>query len=351
MPAEVAPTLLTVTELAVRYDTPRGVVSALDAVSLTLDAGGSLGLIGESGCGKSTLLRVIMGVLPLNARIAGGSIDFRGEDLVSASQEDRRRIRWAGISMIPQSALNALDPVLRVGEQIVEAIRAHRPVSRRDAEQRTAALLASVGVDPGRANDYPHQFSGGMRQRAVIAMALALEPALVLADEPTTALDVIVQDQIFQRLRALQAERGFALLLVTHDLALVIENCARVVVMYAGMVVETGATRDVVRKPRHPYTLGLRNALPQLGRREEPIAIRGAPPDLTAPPTGCRFAPRCPFVVSICTIEPAPLVAVTAAHYSRCHRAGEMDALAPLAGLRETWEGEVETRGPAPLPS
>jgi peptide/nickel transport system ATP-binding protein len=240
--------------------------------------------------------------------------------------------------MIPQSALNALDPVLRIGDQIVEAIRAHRRVGRREAQQRAGTLLATVGVDPKRAGDYPHQFSGGMRQRAIIAMALALEPTLVLADEPTTALDVIVQDQIFQRLRALQTELGFALVLVTHDLALVIENCAHVAVMYAGVVVETGPTREVVRSPGHPYTLGLRNALPQLGRREEPIAIPGVPPDLASPPPGCRFAPRCPFAIPVCTTEPPPLVAVAADRRSRCHRAGEMGGLAPLAALRETWE-------------
>ena len=195
-----------------------------------------------------------------------------------------------------------------------------------------------VGVDPRRASDYPHQFSGGMRQRAIIAMALALEPKLVLADEPTTALDVIVQDQIFRHLRSLQDRLGFSLVLVTHDLALVIENCARVVVMYAGMVVETGPTRAVVRDPGHPYTLGLKNALPRLGAREEPIAIPGTPPDLTAPPPGCRFAPRCPFALGICATQPPPLVEIAAGRSSRCHRAHEIPALAPAAALRETWE-------------
>jgi peptide/nickel transport system ATP-binding protein len=339
--------LLAVANLTATYDVPRGVVSVLETVSLTLEAGGNLGLIGESGCGKSTLLRAIMGVLPPNARITAGSIAFRGLDLVAATAEERRRVRWAGISMIPQSALNALDPVLRVGDQIAEAIRAHRRVGRRDARQQAAALLASVGVDPRRASEYPHQFSGGMRQRAVIAMALALAPGLVLADEPTTALDVIVQDQIFQRLRTLQGERGFALLLVTHDLALVIENCARVAVMYAGMVVEAGPTREVVRNPGHPYTLGLKNALPHPGG-PEPIAIPGVPPDLASPPPGCRFAPRCPFVLAVCTTEAPPLVALAAGHASRCHRAGEMAMLAARAGLRETWERGVGIPARAP---
>jgi peptide/nickel transport system ATP-binding protein len=348
MPGTGAP-VLAVANLAVAYGTPRGPVGAVEDVSLDLAHGASLGLIGESGCGKSTLLKAIIGVLPPSARITAGTIAFQGQDLVAAGEEARRRARWAGISMIPQSALNALDPVLRIGDQIVEAIHAHRRVGRREARERAAALLATVGVDPKRANDYPHQFSGGMRQRAIIAMALALEPAVVLADEPTTALDVIVQDQIFRHLRALQAELGFALLLVTHDLGLVIENCARVAVMYAGVVVETGPTREVVRSPAHPYTLGLKNALPRVGRREEPIAIPGVPPDLASPPPGCRFAPRCPFVVPVCTTVPPPLVAVAADHRSRCHRGGEMAALAPRAALGETWErgGDASARAPS----
>ncbi len=295
-------------------------------------------MIGESGCGKTTLLKAIMGVMPPNARITAGRIAFLGQDLVTADAEQRRRIRWAGISMITQSALNALNPVLRVGDQIAEAILAHDPCVRSQANERARTLLALVGVDPRRASDYPHQFSGGMRQRAIIAMALALEPRLVLADEPTTALDVIVQDQIFRRLRELQDRLGFSLVLVTHDLALVIENCARVVVMYAGMVVETGPTRELVRDPGHPYTLGLKNALPRLGQREEPIAIPGTPPDLTDPPRGCRFEPRCPFAIDRCRTHAPDLVDIAADRQSRCHRADEIHALAPVAALRETWE-------------
>jgi peptide/nickel transport system ATP-binding protein len=240
--------------------------------------------------------------------------------------------------MVTQSALNALNPVLRVGDQIAEAILAHRQVSRAEAWGRTQDLLAMVGVAPERARDYPHQFSGGMRQRAIIAMALALDPPLVLADEPTTALDVVVQDQIFRSLRELQARLGFSLLLVTHDLALVIENCERVAVMYAGEIVEAGPTRDVIRRPAHPYTLGLKNALPRLGSREEPIAIPGGPPDLVDPPAGCRFAARCPFVVPRCRTEPPPLTSIDAGRQARCHRAAEIDALAPLAALPQTWD-------------
>ncbi|CAN7365648.1 ABC transporter ATP-binding protein [Bosea sp. LjRoot90] len=338
MPANETPSLLSIAGLCASYGTPRGPANALADIDLNLGKGENLGLIGESGCGKSTLLKAVMGVIPGNARIDAGSIAFQGRDLVTATAEQRRAVRWAGISMVTQSALNALNPVLRVGDQIAEAILAHRDVSRAEAWRRTEALLTMVGVAPERARDYPHQFSGGMRQRAIIAMALALEPPLVLADEPTTALDVVVQDQIFRSLRELQQRLGFSLLLVTHDLALVVENCDRVAVMYAGMIVETGPTRDVIRKPAHPYTLGLKNALPRLGSRDEPIAIPGSPPDLTDPPPGCRFAARCPFALPLCRTEPPPLTTIEADRQVRCHRASEIDALAPLAALPETWD-------------
>jgi peptide/nickel transport system ATP-binding protein len=334
------PPLLAVTDLSTEYRTARGPAMALTDVSISVGIGDNLGLIGESGCGKSTLLKAIMGVLPANARVMQGSIAFQGTDLLSAGREQVRKTRWAGISMITQSALNALDPVIRVGDQIVEAIQAHLPVDRKTALDRAGKLLEMVGVDPRRVGDYPHQFSGGMRQRAIIAMALALEPPLVLADEPTTALDVIVQDQIFQRLRRIQSELGFSLVLVTHDLGLVIENCERVAVMYAGMVIETGPTREIVRNPGHPYTLGLKNALPKLGRKEEPITIPGVPPDLTRPPPGCRFAPRCPFSLDICRAEAPPMVSMGGGRYSRCHRVHEMPELSVLAARRETWEPE-----------
>ena len=339
--------LLAVSGLSTEYSTSRGVAAALTDVSISVGRSENLGIIGESGCGKSTLLKTIMGVMPSNARVTRGSVVFEGTDLVTAPKEDVRRVRWAGISMITQSALNALDPVIRVGDQIAEAIMAHRPVNRREALRRASELLAMVGVDPGRVSDYPHQFSGGMRQRAIIAMALALEPPLVLADEPTTALDVIVQDQIFQRLRKLQADLGFSLVLVTHDLGLVIENCESVAVMYAGMVVEKGATRDIVRNPGHPYTLGLKNALPRVGRKEEPITIPGVPPDLTRLATGCRFAPRCPFVLPVCTAQQPPMVDMGDGRFSRCHRVSEMGELAILATRREVWEREA-TQASAP---
>ncbi|MDO9526633.1 MAG: ABC transporter ATP-binding protein, partial [Gemmobacter sp.] len=303
------------------------------------ERGDAIGIVGESGCGKSTLLKAIMGVMPRNAAITAGAIRFDGSDLVQAGPEAWRRVRWKGIAMIAQSALNALNPVQRVGAQIAEAITAHETWPKARVTARVAELLSLVGVDPGRAQDYPHQFSGGMRQRVLIAMALALRPPVLLADEPTTALDVIVQDQIFRRLATLRQELGFAMLLVTHDLAVVIENCDRVVVMYGGLVVEEGPVDRVVAAPFHPYTIGLYNALARPGQRAQPISIPGRPPDLVDPPDGCRFAPRCPFAIARCHTEQPAMQAVSEGHAARCLRASEMDTLRPAAALPETWEG------------
>jgi peptide/nickel transport system ATP-binding protein len=323
--------------LSVRFDTRRGVAGALDGVSLVVHRGSNLGLVGESGCGKSTLMKAVVGVLARNARVTAGKILWNGVDLVSANPETVRRVRWSGISMITQSALNALNPVLRVGDQIVEAIRAHRPMPRSMAEARAKEMLSLVGVDPRRFREYPHQFSGGMRQRAIIAMALVLRPDLVLADEPTTSLDMIVQDQIFRRIRMLQAELGFSMLLVTHDLGVVIENCDRIAVMYAGRIVEEGPIAPLVLEPFHPYTLGLRNALPRIERKAEPIAIPGVPPDPVAMPPGCRFAPRCPFAEPRCTLSEPMMVSVGADHRAACHRTDAIPALRAAAAEHSTW--------------
>jgi oligopeptide/dipeptide ABC transporter, ATP-binding protein, C-terminal domain len=343
-------TVLEIDALDLSYETKRGRAAALSGISLSVSAGETVGLVGESGCGKSTLLKAIMGVMAPNARIDAGAIRFKGADLVASGPEAWRRARWAGMAMVTQSALNALNPVQRVGDQIAEAILAHRRLDRAAVRARVAALFEMVGVPANRIDDYPHQFSGGMRQRVVIAMALALEPPLILADEPTTALDVIVQDQIFRRLNALRERLGFAMVLVTHDLALVIENCERMVVMYGGMLVESGPTAQVVEAARHPYTLGLRNALPRLGQTHEPIAIPGRPPDLVEPARACRFAPRCPFAIDRCRTEMPALAEIAPGHLARCHRAGEMGGLAPLAALPETWEGVAASEAAAVAP-
>jgi peptide/nickel transport system ATP-binding protein len=336
--------LLAIEDLSVRFDTRRGEAAALEHVSLAVPRGLNLGLVGESGCGKSTLLKAVVGVLARNARVVSGKIRWKGEDLLAVDPEEVRRVRWAGLSMITQSALNALNPVLRVGDQIVEAIQAHTPTPRRAAEARAKEMLSLVGVDPKRFREFPHQFSGGMRQRVVIAMALVLQPDLVLADEPTTSLDMIVQDQIFRRLKALQAELGFSMLLVTHDLGLVIENCDRLAVMYSGRIVEEGPTAAVVSTPFHPYTLGLRNALPRLDRMAEPIAIPGVPPDPVALPPGCPFVPRCPFAEPRCARAEPPMVAVGPDHHAACHRVDAIPALRAAATDHAVWASTEAAR-------
>jgi peptide/nickel transport system ATP-binding protein len=345
--AAVTEPILEVRDLTVRFTTKRGPANALDGVSLAVPAGLNVGLVGESGCGKTTLMKAMIGVLAPNAEVTSGEVRFRGADLIRADRETLRRQRWTGISMITQSALNALNPVHRVGDQIVEAISAHRKMPRREAEALAKEMLMMVGVDPKRFGEYPHQFSGGMRQRAIIAMALVLRPELVLADEPTTSLDMIVQDQIFRRIRQLQQELGFSMLLVTHDLGVVIENCTRIAVMYAGKIVEEGPIAAVVDGPFHPYTLGLKNSLPRLDRLAEPIAIPGVPPDPVAMPPGCRFAQRCPFALELCRKVEPPLTAVGAWHQAACHRAGDMPELRPRAERYDTWASTAAARAQA----
>lgn len=329
--------VLDIRGLSVRFRTARGICDTLDNVDLAIPRGGSVGLVGESGCGKSTLMKAAIKVLADNAEITSGSVLFGGLDLLAVPAETLRRQRWAGISMITQSALNALNPVKKVGAQIADAITAHRPMSRKDAWARAEEMLQLVGVDPIRAREYPHQFSGGMRQRAIIAMSLVLEPDLVLADEPTTSLDVIVQDQIFRKLRSLQAELGFSLLLVTHDLGVVIENCDRIAVMYAGQIVEEGPVDPVVTAPFHPYTLGLKNSLPRLDGLKDPIAIPGGPPDPIKMPIGCRFAPRCPFAMETCLRAKPQLVPVSPQRRAACFRHEDIPALREEAEKLETW--------------
>jgi peptide/nickel transport system ATP-binding protein len=284
-------TLLELRDLSVAY----GDVRAVDRVNLSISAGEILGLAGESGCGKSTIANAVMQILRPPAHIAGGAVLFRGEDIVARTTEERRRYRWQSVSMVFQSAMNALNPVMRVGDQFLDMMQAHERISKRAALQRAGELLDLVGIDPRRTRAYPHQLSGGMRQRVVIAMALALEPELVIMDEPTTALDVVVQREILQQVQDLQRERGFAVLFITHDLSLLFEFAHRVAIMYAGEVVEEGAAAHLRGQARHPYTLGLMHSFPPLtGPISRMTGIPGAPPNLASPPDGCRFNPRCP---------------------------------------------------------
>jgi peptide/nickel transport system ATP-binding protein len=287
--------LLELRQLVVDYESPGKRVRAVDHVDLEIHAGEIFGLAGESGCGKSTTGNAILQILREPARITGGEIRFQGENLLGKSREELRRYRWRNVSMVFQSAMNALNPVLRVGDQFVDMMRAHEQISRKRSLQRAASLLEMVGIDPSRIRSYPHELSGGMRQRVIIAMALALSPELVILDEPTTALDVVVQREILQQFEALKRELDFAVLFITHDLSLLVEFADRIGIMYAGEIVETAPARALFAEAKHPYTQGLLSSFPPLtGPLVRMTGIPGMPPDLGDPPSGCRFHPRCP---------------------------------------------------------
>ncbi|MBV8064772.1 MAG: ABC transporter ATP-binding protein [Actinobacteria bacterium] len=281
--------------LTVEYGIGEGAVRAVDGVDLAIAPGEILGLAGESGSGKSTIANAMLQILRPPARIAGGQILFENEDLTTKSREELRKFRWRNVSMVFQSAMNSLNPVMRVGDQFVDMMRAHERISKRDSLKQAEGLLDLVGIDPRRIRSYPHELSGGMRQRVIIAMALALEPELVIMDEPTTALDVVVQREIVQQIRTLQRKLGFAVLFITHDLSLLLEVANRVAIMYAGEIVEEATAEEIHRAPRHPYTIGLMQSFPPLrGPVVRMSGIAGSPPDLAATPSGCRFHPRCP---------------------------------------------------------
>lgn len=333
--------LLEVKDVSVHYKISAGEVCAVDKVSINVEQGEYFGLVGESGCGKTTLARAILQLLPKNGRIVGGQIWLKGHNLVTLNKRQLRPFRWRVMSLIPQSAMNALDPVYRVGDQIVEAIRAHQPVSKAEGLERAAELFQLVGLDSSRLKDYPHQFSGGMRQRAMIAMSLVLSPDLIIADEPTTALDVIVKDQILYRMDQVLKQLKKSLLLVTHDVSVVAENCDRMAVMYAGKIMEYGRTAPLLRAPYNPYTLGLKNAFPRLhGPVRQLISIPGVPPDLIEPPSGCRFHPRCPFATEKCHQEEPLLYEVETEHFSACHYPENAEEFRRLTTQAETWRGQ-----------
>ncbi len=326
-PIGVGETLLELDDLVVEYETAGAPVRAVDHVNLTIVAGETVGLAGESGCGKSTTGNAIMGILREPARLAGGRILFRGEDIAALDREQQRRYRWRNVSMVFQSAMNALNPVMRVGDQFADMMAAHEPIHKKEAIERAGDLLEKVGIDRRRVRSYPHQLSGGMRQRAMIAMALALSPELVIMDEPTTALDVVVQREIMEEIGQLQKELGFAVLFITHDLSLLVEFADRIAIMYAGEIVETAESRALFDRPRHPYTDGLMHSFPPLtGPMERLVGIPGSPPDLAKPPAGCRFHPRCSFCVpekaslyARQTTERPVLREVEPGHFVACH--------------------------------
>ncbi|WP_432194783.1 ABC transporter ATP-binding protein [Streptomyces sp. bgisy027] len=315
--------LLEVRDLHVEFRTRDGVAQAVNGVSYGVDAGETLAVLGESGSGKSVTAQAVMGILDTPpGRITGGEILFRGRDLLGLKEEERRRVRGAEMAMIFQDALSSLNPVLSVGEQLGEMFVVHRGMSRKDARARAVELMDRVRI-PGakeRVKQYPHQFSGGMRQRIMIAMALALEPALVIADEPTTALDVTVQAQVMDLLAELQREYAMALILITHDLGVVADVADRIAVMYAGRIVESAPVHDIYKAPAHPYTRGLLDSVPRLDLKgRELYAIKGLPPNLMDIPRGCAFHPRCPMAQDVCrTDAPAPYE-VSEDRRSACH--------------------------------
>jgi oligopeptide/dipeptide ABC transporter ATP-binding protein len=317
----VSAPILDVRDLRVELPLSRGTVHAVDGASIQVEAGEAFGLVGESGCGKSMTLRAIMGLLPRPGHIVGGEVLFEGEDLVTASPRRLRDVRGGSIAMIFQEPMTALNPVMRVGDQIAEAPQVHLGLSRTAARQRALDLMRRVGIpDPvRRARAYPHELSGGLRQRIMIAIALSCDPKLILCDEPTTALDVTIQDQILKLLLNLRREFGVSVVFVTHDLAVVAETCERLAVMYAGQIVETGTVDEVFREPRHPYTLGLLRSVPDFDSVQDSLsAIQGAPPDLVLPPPGCRFHPRCPFAQDDCISGEFPLRPLSAGRATAC---------------------------------
>jgi oligopeptide/dipeptide ABC transporter ATP-binding protein len=313
--------LLEVRDLRVEFPLARGVLLAVDGASFEVRRGEALGVVGESGSGKTMALRAIVGLLPRAGRLAGGSVRFEGKELVGARPERLRAIRGREIAMVFQEPMTALNPVMRAGEQIAEGPLARLGLGRRRARERALELLRLVGVpDPVHRYDaYPHELSGGLRQRVMIAIALSLEPKLLLCDEPTTALDVTIQDQILRLLASLREELQVSIVFVSHDLAVIAETCSRVAVMYAGQIVETGPVETVFREPRHPYTLSLLRSVPSFDTVRETLAsIPGSPPDLAAPPPGCPFHPRCPFAQPDCTSGAFPLRPLDADRATAC---------------------------------
>ncbi|MGW0436086.1 ABC transporter ATP-binding protein [Micromonospora sp. NPDC003197] len=320
--------LLEVEDLRVEFRTRDGVAKVINGVTYHVDAGETLAVLGESGSGKSVTAQTIMGILDTPPGfVTGGEVRFHGRDMLKMSPEERRRIRGEGIAMVFQDALSALNPVFTVGFQIAEQFRFRRGMSRADAKKRAIEMLDLVQIPnaKGRINNYPHQFSGGMRQRVMIAMSLALDPEVLIADEPTTALDVTVQAQIMDLLAELQRERQMGLILITHDLGVVADVADRIAVMYAGRIVEEADVHELYAKPSHPYTIGLLDSIPRIDEKGQELrTIKGLPPSLLNIPAGCPFNPRCPMVQPVCREKVPPLLQIGPTRGSACHFAEDL---------------------------
>ena len=310
--------LLEARNLTMSYSTRAGEIRAVDGVSFSVERGQSLGLVGESGCGKSSIAIALLRLLPENARILGGEALLDGVDMASLPEDEMRGYRWARVSMVFQAAMNSLDPMYRVGDQIIEALEEHLESAREESLERVRELYDLVNLDHGLISRYPHEYSGGMKQRAIIAMALACEPDLIIADEPTTALDVIVQDHILREMQKVQRELDMSMIYISHDMAVIAEVSDVVGVMYAGEIVEFGETVEVFTNPIHPYTRALMSAFPSVsGEKRELATLSGEPPNLLAPPSGCRFHPRCAYATAECAVEKPPTVR-RGEHWANC---------------------------------
>jgi peptide/nickel transport system ATP-binding protein len=316
--------LLEVKNLTMRYETLRGWVDAVSNISFTIEKGDSIGLAGESGCGKTSAALTILRLLPRNAKVFSGSINFKGQDLLKFSDRRfRKDIRWKTISTIFQGAMNSLHPTIKIGDQIVESIVTHEKVSKREATKRAKQLLDLVGIGASRVDRYPHELSGGMKQRTVIAMSLACNPDLIIADEPTTALDVIIADQVLKVIKELQDKLNLSMIVISHDLSMIAEVCNKIAIMYAGKIVEEGSVVSIYKEPLHPYTQKLISAFPSvIGEKRELSSIHGFPPDLLNPPSGCRFHTRCQYAMSICEKEEPQLIEAGKDHYVACYLVG-----------------------------
>jgi peptide/nickel transport system ATP-binding protein len=334
--------ILEIENLKTHYQTEKGVVRANDGITLNIKENEVVGLAGESGCGKSTLIRTIIRLVPQSAHVTADKLQFKGQDLLAMSDKDfREKILWQGIALVPQSAMNALNPVHRVGDQCSEAIMAHTDNNKAQSEQIVEKLFDAVGLQAGMMKAYPHEFSGGMRQRAMIAMSLVLNPALVIMDEPTTGLDVLVQERILRNIKEIRQKAGSAasILLITHDISVIAEMSDRIGIMYAGRLMESAESMALFNEPYHPYTLGLKNAFPSIKALDrELISIPGSPPNLMEDIPGCLFAFRCPFVIPECERERPPDLEIKPGHFVHCIRTDQIEEFRKLAGDKKTWQ-------------
>jgi len=331
--------LLEVRNLKVHYETDKGVNQAVDGISFDLEQGRSIGLVGESGCGKSTTVKGIVRIMSKNAFIPTGEVYFDGKDILKYSDKKMQEMRWSDISMVPQAAMDSLNPVYTVKNQFLEVMQLKGGMNKKDAIERAESLFTMVGLNKDLLSYYPHEFSGGMKQRAVIALALALNPRLVITDEPVTALDVIVQHQILNELKELRLKLGLSMVMITHDISVVAQTCDDIAVMYAGKIVEKGTGKQILKNPLHPYTMGLENAFPNLNEPNKIlISIGGSPPDLIDPPSGCRFYERCPFSMPECKHKEPGLVELEPGHFSACFHREDVEKYRKEAKEVETWQ-------------